>query len=52
VVDHTFHDTSSILRLIARRFALPSLPGLAARDTALAANASPPLGDLTNALAF
>jgi acid phosphatase len=52
LVDHTFYDTTSILRLIAKCFALPRLPGLAARDAALAANGSPPLGDLTNALAF
>jgi acid phosphatase len=49
-VDHTLYDTSSILLLITRRFALPTLPGLAARTTALAANGSPPLGDLTAAL--
>jgi acid phosphatase len=52
LVDHTFYDTTSILRLIAKRFALSRLPGLAARDAALAANGSPPLGDLTNALSF
>jgi acid phosphatase len=51
-VDHTVYDTTSILRLITRRFALPTLPGLRARDAALAANGSPPLGDLTNALAL
>jgi acid phosphatase len=50
VVDHTLYDATSILRLITRRFALPTLPGLQARDTALAANGSPPLGDLTAAL--
>jgi phospholipase C len=46
VVDHTQYDTTSILRLIARRFGLPSLPGVAARD----AHGNPPMGDLTNAL--
>jgi phospholipase C len=52
LVDHTFYDTTSILRLITKRYALPTLPGLQARDSALAANGSPPLGDLTNALAL
>jgi phospholipase C len=51
-VDHTLYDTTSILRLITGRFDLPQLPGLATRDTALAANGSQPLGDLTNALDF
>jgi len=50
LVDQTFYDATSILRLITRRFALPALPGLTARDSALAAAGSPPLGDLTNAL--
>jgi len=49
-VDHTAYDTASILRLIARRWDLPKLPGVAARDAALAAHGEPPLGDLTNAL--
>jgi acid phosphatase len=49
-VDHTLYDTGSILLLITRRFALPTLPGLTARNAALTANGSPPLGDLTNAL--
>jgi acid phosphatase len=52
LVDHTFYNTTSILRLITRRFVLTILPGLAARDAALAARGTPPLGDLTNALAF
>lgn len=51
-VDHTQYDTTSILRFIARRFALPMLPGLRARDEALAANGNQPMGDLTNALDF
>jgi len=51
-VDHTQYDTTSILRLITKRFALPTLQGLQTRDTALTANGSPPLGDLTNALAL
>jgi acid phosphatase len=49
-VDHTVYDTTSILRFITRRFALPTLAGLQARDAALAAHGSPPLGDLTAAL--
>ncbi|MBS0518151.1 MAG: acid phosphatase [Proteobacteria bacterium] len=51
-VDHTQYDTTSILRFITRRFDLPILPGLAARDAALQANGLPPMGDLTNALTF
>lgn len=49
-VDHTEYDTTSILRFITRRFELPVLPGLTARDAALKANGQPPLGDLTAAL--
>jgi acid phosphatase len=51
-IDHTLYDTTSILRLITRRFALPVLPGLRARDEAMAAAGSGSLGDLTNALDF
>ncbi len=49
-VDHTQYDSNSILRLIARRFGLPTLPGIAARDEKLKANGSRPMGDLSNAL--
>jgi acid phosphatase len=49
-VDHTQYDTTSILRFITKRWELPVLPGLAARDQALAANGRPPMGDLSNAL--
>ncbi len=49
-VDHTLSDTISILRLIAHRFGLPPLPGVAARDAALVAHGNPPMGDLTSAL--
>jgi acid phosphatase len=49
-VDHTLYDTTSILSLITKRFALSMLPGLQRRNAAVAANANPPLGDLTNAL--
>jgi acid phosphatase len=49
-VDHTAYDTTSILRLISRRFHLPALPGIQQRDEAMRANGLPPLGDLTGAL--
>jgi acid phosphatase len=45
-VDHTPLDTTSILRLITRRFALPVLPGIQARDEAT----NRALGDLTSSL--
>jgi phospholipase C len=40
-VDKTFYDTTSILKLITRRFGLEPLPGVRAN-----------VGDLGNALAF
>lgn len=49
-VDHNLYDTTSILRLITRRFDLPQLPGLKSRDEAMAAAGSARLGDLTAAL--
>lgn len=49
-VDHTQYDTASILRFITRRFGLPTLPGLAARDAALVANGGSAMGDLSQAL--
>jgi phospholipase C len=49
-VDHTQYDTTSILRFITRRFGLPELFGNAARDAALKASGSKPMGDLTKAL--
>ncbi|HSY97716.1 MAG TPA: acid phosphatase [Steroidobacteraceae bacterium] len=49
-LDHTQYDTGSILRLITRRFDLDALPGIRARDLALAAHGAPPMGDLTNSL--
>ena len=49
-VDHTQYDTASVLRLITRRFDLPVLPGLTARDQALRANGEHRMGDLTDAL--
>ena len=50
VVDHTLYDTTSILRLITRRFGLPRLPGLGIRDAAIQKAGGSPLGDLTAAL--
>src|SRR5262249_49310778 len=47
-VDHTAYDTASVLRLITRRFDLPTLPGLTARDGALKSNGGSAMGDLTN----
>lgn len=49
-VDHTQYDTGSIIRLITRRFDLEPLPGIVARDGALKAAGSQPMGDLTAAL--
>ena len=49
-VDHTVHDTNSILRFISRVHGLPPLDGVAARDRAFAANGEAPLGDMTTAL--
>ena len=51
-VDHTQYDTTSILRFITKRFDLPVLAGLTARDQALKTNGRPPMGDLTDALTF
>jgi phospholipase C len=49
-VDHTPYDTTSILRLITKRFNLPLLPGIQARDEKVKANGGEPLGDLSNSL--
>jgi phospholipase C len=51
-VDHTQYETTSILAFITKRFNLPVLPGIAARDAALRKNGVAPLGDLTNSLQF
>jgi acid phosphatase len=51
-VDHSLYDTTSILRFITKRFDLPVLPGLTARDAALKEHGQPPMGDLTGALTF
>jgi phospholipase C len=50
VVDHTLYDTTSILRFIARRFDLPVLAGIKARDDAMAQAGTGRIGDLTAAL--
>jgi phospholipase C len=49
-VDHTEYDTTSILRLITRRFGLPVLPGIQARDEKVKAGGGRALGDLSGAL--
>ena len=51
-VDHTENDSTSPVRFIIKRFGLPNLDGLAARDKALVANGNPPMGDLEEALDF
>jgi acid phosphatase len=51
-VDHSFYDTTSILRLITRLHDLPLLEGLAARNAAFAARGALPPGDLTATLSF
>ncbi|MDB5985114.1 MAG: acid phosphatase [Nevskia sp.] len=51
-VDHTPYDTASILRLITRRYRLPTLDGIRARDAALQAHGAPAMGDLTAPLAL
>jgi len=51
-VDHTFYDTTSILRFITRLHDLPLLEGLKVRNEAFAANHASPPGDLTGALSF
>jgi acid phosphatase len=49
-VDHTQYDTTSVLRLITRKWHLPVLPGIRTRDASLQAHGHPAMGDLTNAL--
>jgi len=49
-VDHTPYDTTSILRLITRRFGLPVLEAIRERDNAVRSHGEVPLGDLTNSL--
>ncbi len=51
-VDHSFYDTTSILRFITRLHGLPLLQGLQTRNAAFAARKALPPGDLTGALSF
>ena len=51
-VDHSFYDTTSILRLITRLHDLPLLEGLKVRNDAFASRGALPPGDLTGALSF
>jgi acid phosphatase len=51
-VDHSFYDTTSILRFISRLHGLPMLEGIKVRNDAFAARGAPPPGDLTGALSF
>ncbi|MYN19199.1 acid phosphatase [Rugamonas sp. FT107W] len=51
-VDHTFYDTTSILRFITRLHGLPQLEGIKVRNAAFAARNAPPPGDLTATLSF
>jgi len=51
-VDHSFYDTSSILRFITRLHDLPLLEGIALRNAAMRERGALPPGDLTGALTF
>jgi acid phosphatase len=51
-VDHTFYDTTSVLRFITRLYDLPTLEGIAYRNAAFAAQGAMPPGDLTKTLSF
>lgn len=51
-VDHSFYDTTSILRLITRLHDLPLLEGIAERNAAMKQRGVFPPGDLTGALSF
>ncbi|WP_295990304.1 acid phosphatase [Rugamonas sp.] len=51
-VDHSFYDTTSIMRFITRLHDLPLLEGLATRNAAFAARGAMPPGDLTGTLSF
>jgi len=51
-VDHSFYDTTSILRFITRLHSLPLLEGIATRNAAFAARRAQPPGDLTGTLSF
>ncbi len=51
-VDHTFYDTTSIIRFITRLHQLPVLEGVAQRNAAFAARGAAAPGDLCGALSF
>jgi len=49
-VDHTIHDTNSILGFLTRLHALQPMPGEAELDSAMRARGQSPPGNLTNTL--
>ncbi|VEB45675.1 Non-hemolytic phospholipase C precursor [Chromobacterium violaceum] len=51
-VDHTFYDTTSIIRFISRLHGLPELEGVKVRNQAFRERGAQPPGDLTGALQF
>ncbi|WP_322741574.1 acid phosphatase [Glaciimonas soli] len=51
-VDHSFYDTTSIMRFITRLHDLPLLEGIKTRNAAFEARGALPPGDLTGALRF
>ncbi|POA96992.1 acid phosphatase, partial [Chromobacterium sinusclupearum] len=51
-VDHTFYDTTSIIRFISRLHGLPELEGVKLRNQAFRERGAQPPGDLTGALAL
>ncbi|MFZ6767912.1 acid phosphatase [Undibacterium sp. Di26W] len=51
-VDHSFYDTTSILRFITRLHGLPLLEGIKVRNAAFIERGALPPGDLTGALSF
>jgi len=51
-VDHTFYDTTSIIRFLTRLHGLPLLEGVQSRNAAFAERGAMPPGDLTGALSF
>lgn len=51
-VDHNVYDTGSSCGFSSRRFGLPKLPGLIAREKAMIDAGGIPPGDLTNCLRF
>ncbi|WP_434630984.1 acid phosphatase [Chromobacterium sp. CV08] len=51
-VDHSFYDTTSIIRFISRLHGLPELDGVKLRNRAFRERGAEPPGDLTGALQF